>query len=56
MEDHEKKFVTNDENEAQERAISDREGKTQELRSEQGEARYGSEGISFLFWKGLNKW
>ena len=27
----------------------DEEGQTQELRSEQGEARYGSEGISFLF-------
>ena len=43
-----KPLVPIDENEDQRSAISDREGQTQELKGQQGEARYGSERISFF--------
>ena len=52
VEDDGKPLVLNDE---EERDISDREGKTQELRSEQAEARYGSEGIFLSILKRIKK-
>ena len=48
VEDDRERLVPGDEND-----LSDREGQTQELRSQQGEPGYGSERISLLIWKGL---
>ena len=48
VKDEKKPLVPSDENEDQGSATSDREGQTQELRSQQGEALYGSERISFF--------
>ena len=48
VKDEKKPLVPNDENEDQGSARCDQEGQTQELRSQQGEARYGSETISFF--------
>ena len=48
VEDDRKPLVPSDENEDQGSATSDREGQTQELRSQQGEAHYGSKRISFF--------
>ena len=49
VEDDRKPLVAIDENEARGRTSSNRERQTQELRSEQGEAHYGSEGVSFIY-------
>lgn len=46
VDDDREQLVPSDENEAQRRSISDREGQTQELTSQQGGASYGSETIS----------